>query len=129
MQKETNVWKSAQIFICRYGDGLSRLFRNQRYKGRIVNGDTITNAWADCGVGGDGGHDTVGWHSFVIRPEHVGKRIAQYLSIETKTKRGVGHSKEQALMAVNVRKAGGLSGFADCDDDVERIIKEWEKTD
>ena len=125
MQSETNVWKSAQLYVCRFGDGLSRLFRNQRYKGPIVRKGQITAAWADCGVGGDGGHDLIGWHSFVIRPEHVGKRIAQYVSLETKVKIGKGHSTDQINMSAQVKKAGGLSGFAACDADVEKILKDW----
>ncbi len=121
-QSETNIWKSAQLFVCRFGDGLSRLMRNQRYKGKGIT--RSGEVWLDCGVGGDGGHDVLGWHSFVIRPEHVGKRIAQYLSIETKTKGGR-KSVEQKDMAEIVRKAGGLTGFARSDEEVEKILKDW----
>lgn len=123
-QGETNVWKSAQLLICRVGDGMSRLFRNQRYKGKIVRNNKVTNAWADCGVGGDGGHDVIGWHSFIIQPHHVGKRIAQYLSIETKSGDGV-ESTEQQTMVNIVKKSGGLSGFARNDDDVKKILEDW----
>ena len=124
-QQETNVWKSAQLLVCRIGDGLSRVFRNQRYKGKIVKGNTITNGYADCGVGGDGGHDLIGWHSFIIQPHHVGKRIAQYLSIETKVKDGR-RGDDQKTMASVVKESGGLSGFAENDDDVKKIIQEWD---
>jgi len=121
-QSETNVWKSAQLFVCRYKDGLSRLFRNQRYKGKVLtkNGET----WVDCGVGGTGGHDAIGWHSFIIQPHHVGKRIAQYLSIETKSRKGIA-SEEQKNMAKVVKEAGGLTGFAKDDGDVEKILGDW----
>lgn len=120
-QNETNVWKSAQLFVSKLG---GRLFRNQRYKGPIVRNGKVTDAWADCGVGGDGGHDVIGWFSFVIRPEHVGKKIAQYLSVETKIKSGK-RTDEQKTMVRVVKEAGGLSGFATNDDEVKKIIEDW----
>lgn len=124
MQNETNVWKNAQLFICTVGDRLSRLLRNQRYKGPIVRNGKITNAWADCGVGGDGGHDLIGYHSFVIKPEHVGKRIAQFMTVETKAARGREAHDQQNMVRV-VKEAGGLSGFACNNDDIKKILAEW----
>lgn len=120
-QNETNVWKSAQLYASKLN---ARLFRNQRYKGKIVRNNKITDAWADCGVGGDGGHDLIGFRSFIIESHHVGKKIAQYFSVETKIKGGF-RSDEQKNMARAVKEAGGISGFAESNEDVKKIMDEW----
>ena len=86
-QAETNVWKQIQIDLSPLG---FRLFRNQRYKGKTDKG-----IWIDCGVGGDGGSDLVGYRIVHITPDMVGRVFAQYVEIEAKTKNGEGTEKQK----------------------------------
>ncbi|MER2512417.1 MAG: hypothetical protein ABTQ25_08370 [Nitrosomonas ureae] len=120
-QNETNVWKRIQLFVSPLGH---RLLRNQRYKGPIVRNGKVTDAWADCGVGGDGGADLLGWRSFIIQPHHVGKRIAQFFAVETKVKDKKG-SVEQENFISAVRNAGGIAGIARSEEDTKKIMDDW----
>lgn len=122
-QSETNVWRNIALAFSPRG---FRLFRNQRYKGRIARGDVLTNGYADCGVGGDGGSDLIGWRTIIITPAMIGRKIAQFVAIETKTERGV--KRDQQIMFVDmVNKSGGLSGFAKSNDCVDKLIEEQDK--
>lgn len=58
-----------------------------------------------------GFHDTVGWRSIEIQPEHVGRRLAQFATLELKSARGR-VTDEQAAFQATVRRAGGLSEVA-----------------
>lgn len=75
----------------------------------------------------EGSGDTIGWKSVKITADMVGKAIAQFVSIEYKTTKGR-PSKAQLIWHDNVSRAGGLTGFARCDDDVSRILS-GEKVD
>lgn len=70
----------------------------------------------------EGSGDTVGWKSIIITDDMVGKRIAQFLSIEYKTSKGKAREKQVKWHEV-VWKAGGLTGFARNDDDVRDIVR------
>lgn len=105
-QDETSVWKKAQIDLSPSG---YRLFRNQRYKGKIVKGNTITNGYANCGVGGDGGGDLIGYKIVRITQEMVGKIFARFVNIEAKTDKGV-LSPEQSSFNEQIIKDGGIAG-------------------
>lgn len=102
-QKETNVWRSILIESQKFG---FRLFRNQRYKGLTDKGVRV-----DCGVGGNGGSDLIGYKIITITPDMVGKRVAVFTAIETKIKGGT-KSSEQKLFIEAVNKNGGIGIFA-----------------
>jgi len=121
-QAETNIWRKIALTFSPLG---FRLFRNQRYKGKIVRGDVVTSGYADCGVGGDGGSDLIGWRSILITPAMVGRRIAQFVAIETKTVTGRASDMQQAFINA-VRKDGGLAGICRNDDDVHKLIGEYD---
>lgn len=126
MTKEQNVQAAGRMAASKCG---AVTFRNNvggawsgRKVGTLKNGDTvIRNArWIDFGlVKGSG--DTIGWKSVTITPDMVGKKVAQFLSIEYKTTDGRAKT-EQVNWHNAVCAAGGLSGFARSDDDVARII-------
>lgn len=121
MQGETNVWRSIMLTLSKLG---IKLFRNQRYKGKICRGDTVTNAYADCGVGGDGGSDLIGWRSLTIEPHHVGKRVAQFVAFETKTKTGTASDQQKRFVSA-VKNDGGIAGVCRSDDDAIKLLEDW----
>ena len=99
-----------------------RLFRNQRYKGPIVSGGKLTGGFADCGVGGDGGSDLIGFRIVTITPEMVGQTFARFVAIETKSRRGTKEVDQQAFIA-GVQKQGGIAGFARSVDEAIALVK------
>jgi hypothetical protein len=64
-----------------------------------------------------GSGDYIGWKTVTITPDMVGKKIAQFLSVEVKTETGV-RSEEQKNWAEIVRFNGGIAVFID---DLENI--------
>ncbi len=108
-QKETNVWRSILLESQKLG---YRLFRNQRYKGQSDKG-----AWLDCGVGGDGGSDLIGYRIVTITPDMIGREIALFTAIETKIKGGR-KSPEQQRFIDAINKNGGIGLFAYSIDDL-----------
>jgi hypothetical protein len=112
-QRETNVWKTLQLELSPLG---FRLFRNQRYKGKTDKG-----IWIDCGVGGDGGADLVGYRILTITPEMVGSIVAQYVELEAKTDTGVA-SKEQKMRSEVLNKNGALAVIAKSVEDVKKRL-------
>lgn len=117
LQNETNVLKRIQLCLSPFG---CRLFRNQRYVGQIVKHGKITNAWANCGVGGDGGADLIGWQSVLITPEMVGRRVALFLAIEGKDQSLL--RKEQKDFIAAVLADGGKAGHAHNEEEAKCII-------
>ena len=106
-QGETNVWKQAQLDFSSLG---YRLFRNQRYRGKICHGDKVTDAYANCGVGGDGGGDLVGYKIVRITQDMVGKLFARFTNLEAKTDKK-GPSDEQEAFNNQIIKDGGIAGI------------------
>lgn len=102
-QKETNVWR--QIILDAQALGF-RLFRNQRYKGFSDKG-----AWLDCGVGGNGGSDLIGYRIITITPDMVGRTVAVFTAIEAKVKGG-DKSENQKQFIEAVGGNGGIALFA-----------------
>ena len=116
-QLETGVWKGVMLALSPRG---YRLFRNQRYKGPIVRNGQITEAWADCGLC-DGAADLIGFKIVTVRPEDVGKQLAVFVGIETKTKHGrVEQEQRDFINAVDA--AGGISGFVRSQEDALRLF-------
>lgn len=105
-QQETNVWKRAQLDLSPLG---YRVFRNQRYKGKIVKKGFITNGWADCGLT-DGAGDLIGYRIVTITQDMVGQKIAQFCSLEAKTDSGT-PSEIQLEFNEQIRKDGGIAGI------------------
>ena len=67
-----------------------------------------------------GSGDLIGWKSITITPEMVGRRVAVFLSVETKAKRGV-KSEAQENWCSQVKINGGLAGFAKSIDEAIKI--------
>jgi len=68
-----------------------------------------------------GSGDLIGWHTVTITPDMVGRRVAVFLSIETKSNTGTA-DPEQKNWAEQVRYFGGISGIARSVSDAITII-------
>lgn len=118
-------WKLAS------GVGNIRLFRNNVgqawvgvVKDRFANGTVILdNARAfHAGLCG-GSSDLIGIMPITITEEHVGKRLAVFTAVETKTSRGR-LSDEQADFLRFVHTNGGVAIVATKDADINKLL-EW----
>jgi hypothetical protein len=67
-----------------------------------------------------GSADLIGWRTITIGPEHVGQRLAVFLSIEVKTPTGRVTPQQRNWQAA-VLAAGGISGIARSVSDALRI--------
>ncbi len=103
-QEETAVWKKALLKLSPLG---YRLFRNQRYVGPIVRNGKITDAWADCGMCDSAG-DLIGYKIIIITPDMVGKKFAQFASLEAKTETGVVDAGQETFMNT-INNNGGIA--------------------
>ena len=106
-----------------------RLFRNtvgHAFSGNLVeshhgkNGLTVTLQHARRTAFGlaVGSGDLIGLQSVIIGPEDVGTRIARFLSIEVKSKRGRLTAQQKAWLEM-VRRFGGFGVVARALEDVE----------
>lgn len=83
-----------------------RLFRNNIGTAKYKGGQRVK-----YGVCNPGGSDLIGWRIKKITPEMIGRRVAMFLAIETKTKKGR-PTKKQINFINRVIAAGGLAGVA-----------------
>jgi hypothetical protein len=70
-----------------------------------------------------GSHDLIGAVPFVVRPEHVGRKIAAFGSLEVKTESGAVRD-DQENFSEQINALGGLAGIARCEEDAIRIISQ-----
>ena len=69
--------------------------------------------------------DLIGWHSMVITPEMVGRRIAVFMSVETKRTGGGEISDDQLKWQANVVRDGGIAIITDSPADAQRAVNEF----
>lgn len=120
---ETLIMKKIMAAASRAG---ARIFRNNVGKAWIgqserimkpgmvyVNpGDIVVRQGRRIEFGlGVGSSDNIGWKSIVITPSMVGKRVAVFTAIESKTDKGRA-SEEQKNFICRVQEAGGFAGIA-----------------
>ena len=72
-----------------------------------------------------GSSDLVGFRSIEITPDLVGKRVAVFLALETKTPRGKARGAQSNFLDL-VRRFGGIAGIARDPDQAQSILKTWE---
>lgn len=70
-----------------------------------------------------GSGDLIGWKSITVTPDMVGRKLAVFLSIETKASKGKVRP-DQHNWAAQVRKAGGLAGIARSVEEAYQITEE-----
>jgi hypothetical protein len=66
--------------------------------------------------------DWIGYRSVVITPSMLGKRIAQFVGLESKSKDGV-VSKEQEAFLNNLKDAGGIAAVVRDAADAEEALR------
>jgi hypothetical protein len=96
----------------------ARLFRNNRGMFLTLDGQRKTRA----GLEAPGASDGIGWVQVIVTPDMVGRPLAVFCAIETKTKSGP-VSAEQRNFIEQVLAAGGYAGIARGPDDAVRIIR------
>jgi hypothetical protein len=74
-----------------------------------------------------GSADFIGLYSLIVRPEHVGKRVAVLLAIESKA-RGKDAEDHQDTWLKEVIDAGAVAGVARNADEADQLIRTWELT-
>lgn len=79
-----------------------RVWRNNTGKLRDVNG-----RWVEFGLC-VGSADLIGFQSIVIKPEHVGKRIARFMAVECKNAKGKVSEQQENFLKI-VDDFGGCS--------------------
>lgn len=65
--------------------------------------------------------DLIGWAPVVVTPDMVGKTVAVYLAVETKSARGRASDEQKSFIAA-VHNAGGRAGVARTDEDLSSIL-------
>lgn len=68
-----------------------------------------------------GSSDLIGWHQVTITPEMVGKKIARFVALEVKTRRGTMGPMQKNFVEV-VKAHGGAAGMARSADEAMQII-------
>lgn len=75
-----------------------------------------------------GSADLIGWYPLVIKPEHVGRTVAVFLSVETKRPKGrtaKDRLEKQRNWRNAVQAAGGIALFADNEQALEAALKQY----
>lgn len=127
MGAEIEMMKRAQVELT--ADPRTRLFRNnvgsawQGIPWRTQSGELLIRKPRVISFGlCEGSADLIGWREITITPDMVGRTVAIFASIETKTAKGV-VKPEQEKWADAVAKAGGISGIARSTEDARAIIE------
>lgn len=71
-----------------------------------------------------GSSDLIGWVTIEVTPEMVGKKIAVFMALEVKTKKGRGR-KEQLNFIENVQRAGGVAGIVRSSEQANELLNKW----
>lgn len=95
------------------------LFRNNVGVARTDDGRYIKYGLAN------GSSDLIGFYELVIKPEHVGRKVAIFTAIECKNGRAGKRSTEQMDFIARIELAGGIAGFAHSEQDALNIVERW----
>lgn len=74
-----------------------------------------------------GSSDLIGWQSVIITPNMVGKTVAVFLAIETKTKKNKKKDNKQINFINQVNSAGGIAFIARSAEETKQKIKKWKQ--
>lgn len=134
--KESTIWKECLLAIGKI-TGI-RVFRNNVGTAWVGRSIRLKKGQSFVAAGNElvildprplqaglhkGSGDGIGWREIEITQDMVGKKIAQFISLETKTKAGR-VSPEQQNWARVVHESGGLAIIARSPDDVVNALKQ-----
>ena len=103
-QAETKIQQDIRLAVGQEKN--LRLFRNET--GMLP--DPRTGKWVQFGLC-KGSSDLIGFKEIVIDESHLGKKLAVFISLEVKTKRGKLSDMQHNWLQV-VKNAGGITGVA-----------------
>lgn len=95
-------------------------FRNN--VGRLKTDD---GRWVQFGLC-EGSADLIGWTEHVIQPHDVGRRVAVFTAIETKTYNGRTTQAQDAFLS-RVIVCGGIAGVAKDEASAKVLVDRWLK--
>lgn len=131
MNKRFNEAKVLRDVLAACNAGAVRLFRNTvgtAYVGvaaYLAGGAVKIEKPQRVRVGlQTGSGDLIGWHSRIITPEDVGKRVAIFTSIECKSSQGR-EMPHQANWREQVIAAGGIAGTVKSAGEAVQVITGW----
>lgn len=111
---EGDIYRAIMVALSKLG---ARVFRNQVGTYELKDG-----RWLSSGLC-TGSSDLIGWHSVTITPEMVGRPVAIFVAIETKTNdRRSRTTQEQEAFINIVLQAGGISGVARSESEAIELI-------
>ena len=113
--QETILQQNIRLALGKHTD--LRLFRNET--GKLP--DPRTGRWVQFGLA-KGSSDLIGFKTVKITPEMIGQEIAQFVSIEIKTKRGKLTDVQQNWLQ-KVKSSGGIVGVARTVEDALQLLK------
>lgn len=130
--KETNIMRLIMIAVSRL-PGV-RIFRNNTGlawtgqskstgSGTVVITDARPLHAGLC----KGSSDLIGWTTIQVAPEMLGKKVAIFTALETKTASGRA-TPEQLNFIKAVQDAGGIAGVARSESDALRIVQQHTHT-
>ena len=96
-------------------------WRNRRGMLPLPNGGMLP-----FGVGPHGASDFLGYTPITITADMVGKTVAVFTALESKTDTGVIAPHQQAFLD-EVRECGGIAGVCRSGEDVRAAVREWER--
>ena len=103
-QAETKIQQDIRLAVGQVKN--LRLFRNET--GMLP--DPRTGKWVQFGLC-KGSSDLIGFKEIVIDESHLGQKLAVFISLEVKTKRGKLSDMQHNWLQV-VKNAGGITGVA-----------------
>jgi len=105
--------------VKQWGRLRGQLYRNRRGMIDLPNGGKMP-----IGLGPNGAGDNVGWQTVTITPAMLGRKVAIYTEIESKTDSGL-LAEHQLARIEEVRDAGGIAFVARSAEDCEEEFNRW----
>lgn len=127
--RETELVKRSIVMAARIG---VHLFRNNSGVAYMGNATTLKDGSVliknprrvKFGVASPGGSDTIGWRPITIRPEHVGRTIAQFTAVEFKSETGRVTTEQKAFLGI-VNQCGGFGIIAMSEEALIGMLSEF----
>jgi hypothetical protein len=129
---ESKILHDVLLNFTKKTNSLSRIFRNNvgtAWAGKFIktmNGvTTLKHARAIRFGLAKGSSDAIGWHTIKITPDMIGKNVAVFTAVETKTRTGR-TTLEQNNFLLTVKEAGGISGVVKSLDDLDSLVESYD---